>query len=1559
MADPIQTEVQSRDIPEYLRDYRSALLNAAFQSVFSKPFLQQNFPGATWYTAGQQAPATAAPSGAPAGGDTRTDTQVPEDGTAKSASANKIANALAMVSGQMPKMLGMVWDPKTRTYIPEAYKNIATKGLSKGGPTRANNGTTEDIIRAYEELRKNMPVGLLPDIYGAESGKSLTGGVTLPGGRNPFGSRRGPSQTSLFTTGTDFGTTLTDYNRPPDIRTGPPVVIGTGVSGTGGGYGPLPGGGTGGTGGGGTGGGAVGGGGGTGVTGGRGGGGVGGGGATGGGSGAGGVSGAPPIGTPASAAVLPVYTSGAAGTTEANRGAGGYNPAQYATDQQAAGLASLLGGQVARTNVVGPVAPPPQNLIDFGDGAQLNAGLVQQALGNITVDGVSRARTPSEMTQSLAGLRAEIAAGGGDTSQIDRLIQQNNQAYASGAATSPVGQPAKPPAGNKPGLGAVESTGVPPRRGGIGDLGLDRTSKPAVAFGGADEEPIAGRGSDVSGTRGGSEPAIDTRTSGRGADTSGTRGSGDSSKSKVDKGGVEAYSEQPSVDGAFKSTTSAGYDPFSRPDVGGFYSALQGVSPKRRSSEEEDDFRYGMAGGGLARFEIGDDGKVRNYSRGGAIRKQFGGGFGSPAMGGFGGGFSGMGQQSFPSSIPAGGMQVPSSGGFSPFLASMLRSGSNAYSSSLGGVSGPVSLESMGFQPDKAQKQSDWDTHPFLKGIPKPDASTFNNPNAQRPGESWIDHEMRVTSSNKAATPGPIASSIDPASFGGMSRGDTPVAPTMAEMSEPYRQNIMSAIGGGPRPIEDQQTIKPTGRMPQALAQPGLPVGPGTDQLGQPQIVDGNSMGGYRMPQMGGYGFPMSGIMGGYAPSFMGGMGGYGSPFMGGFGGFSGGYGMPQMGGMGYGYPFAGGMGGYSSPFMGGMGGYSSPFMGRMGYGYPMSGGMGGYSMPPMGGISSLMSQFGGGMSMPTFSNQMGFSGGAGLGSSMMQQQGAQPPTRQQRIQQTAPGYMPTQPAKMSEGGAIRKQSGGFGGPNLLGFGATQAPSAGGFGGPGGLAGFWNAANPENQVGTSMFNAPPVYGGQRILGFGQDFGQYTPGVGFTASKMTTGALAGAGMLPSVFSQFRDQSGREYSAIEPESDFGKGVANINYATDLAKKAAAMGSGLAEQVGQQGQLPSYLMTMMPGIQEMGFEDAIKVAPITAPTLAAPTGVTAPKLESFQLEAPQAVVSERTGVSAFGRPQSEQYMSPYQEAVTEAQKREAIRQANMLKAGRSAAAVRAGAFGGSRQAIQEGMAEEALQRQLGDIEATGRQKAYESAQAQFERDRAASLASQQSNVQAALQAALANQQAGLASGRENLGARLGVQNLAAQQALQAQLANQQAGLTVDQANLQSALATQQLGIQSGLEAAKASQSGDLATWQMQLDAIKQASAEQEAARQRDFSNRLAALQQAQSGAAGLAGLGGTMMGIPGMAQQLELQRLAAMQQAGGAIDARTEAALNMAYQDFINQQNFPYQQMNFLQGILGGVPTGMQVEGVQFQRPDTAGGLASLAGSIPGLISAIRNK
>ena len=658
---------------------------------------------------------------------------------------------------------------------------------------------------------------------------------------------------------------------------------------------------------------------------------------------------------------------------------------------------------------------------------------------------------------------------------------------------------------------------------------------------------------------------------------------------------------------------------------------------------------------------------------------------------------------------------------------------------------------------------------------------------------------------------------------------------------------------------------------------------------------------------------------------------------------------------------------------------------------------------------------------------------------------------------------------------------------SLGGFGAPQVPLAGGFGGAGGAASLFKTANKVEGDTQNLFNAPPVYGGQRTMLFGQDFGQGNKDTGYTASNLTRDALSGVAGLgnTSVF----DKDGN----IRVGTDFGKGVASINYATDLSGGAAEEGANL---IGASKLAPeqSYLMSRMPGIQEMGFKDAIKVQDITTPGKLNAMGVNAaqnmvtdmtpqqlgtfqmdqpmgvsgqnidvlgqlgglsgttvqgvpqlqqfqmqgpekvtgqtrdilstlgglssskvqgvPQVQQFQMQGPEKVGSGQTQVDQFGQQQAQQYMSPYMDAVTEMQKRDASRTAGMQKASRGAAAVRAGAFGGSRQAIQEGMAEEALQRQLGDIDTVGRQRAFENAQSQFDRDRAASLASQQTNVQSALQAALANQQsglttgrenlganlstqqlgaqtglqaalanqqaeqqsaltgygtradilrsqsaqdlqaslanqqaglatgrenlganlntqqlgaqqalqaalanqqsaqqaaltgygtradvlrsqsaqnlqadlanqqAGLTAGRENLGARLGLQQQGTQQALQAQLANQQAGLTAGQANLQADLATQQLGVQSGLEASKATQYGDISMTQMKMDAMKQASAEQEAARQRQFNNRLAAIQQGSASAGALAGMGGQMMSINPAAQQLEIQRLAVSQ-------------------------------------------------------------------------------
>lgn len=91
-------------------------------------------------------------------------------------------------------------------------------------------------------------------------------------------------------------------------------------------------------------------------------------------------------------------------------------------------------------------------------------------------------------------------------------------------------------------------------------------------------------------------------------------------------------------------------------------------------------------------------------------------------------------------------------------------------------------------------------------------------------------------------------------------------------------------------------------------------------------------------------------------------------------------------------------------------------------------------------------------------------------------------------------------------------------------------------------------------------------------------------------------------------------------------------------------------------------------------------------------------------------------------FGTDEAARYMSPYMQAVVEDQKSQAIQDFERQAASRDAAAVQAGAFGGSRQAVQEALAEESLQDRLGSIGATGAQAAFQEAQQQFERDRAA---------------------------------------------------------------------------------------------------------------------------------------------------------------------------------------------------------------------------------------------
>jgi hypothetical protein len=89
---------------------------------------------------------------------------------------------------------------------------------------------------------------------------------------------------------------------------------------------------------------------------------------------------------------------------------------------------------------------------------------------------------------------------------------------------------------------------------------------------------------------------------------------------------------------------------------------------------------------------------------------------------------------------------------------------------------------------------------------------------------------------------------------------------------------------------------------------------------------------------------------------------------------------------------------------------------------------------------------------------------------------------------------------------------------------------------------------------------------------------------------------------------------------------------------------------------------------------------------------------------------------------------FMNPYQQQVVDIQKREAQRQADKAATQRGAKFAQAGAFGGSRQAIENAEADRNLQQQMGDIQATGGQAAFNQAMQNLSNQRLASLQGQQ---------------------------------------------------------------------------------------------------------------------------------------------------------------------------------------------------------------------------------------
>lgn len=422
----------------------------------------------------------------------------------------------------------------------------------------------------------------------------------------------------------------------------------------------------------------------------------------------------------------------------------------------------------------------------------------------------------------------------------------------------------------------------------------------------------------------------------------------------------------------------------------------------------------------------------------------------------------------------------------------------------------------------------------------------------------------------------------------------------------------------------------------------------------------------------------------------------------------------------------------------------------------------------------------------------------------------------------------------------------------------------------------------------------------------------------------------------------------------------------------------------QAAQLSQVPTAQAAQFQGPGNIGYDRA------------AAERVAAPQLQNLQMQAAADV-----GTQSFTQPGSaQQYMSPYMQNVVDVQQREAKRQSDIAALGERGQAVQRGAFGGSRQGLIEAERQRNLATQLGDIQATGQQAAFQNAQQQFNTEQQnrlqAALANQQTQQQAGvqnlsaalqtqglgaqtgltaqqlnqatgLQAALANQQAGLTAGQfnANMGYNTALQNAQlaqqanlanqalagqyglqqgqfgqaanlqnAQLAQQAALANQQAGLTTGQQNLAANLGIQQLGAGQNLQAQLANQQTNLAAQQAAEQSRQYGYGQAMTGAQLGAQYGLAGQQlgeQSRQYGAGL-GLQGIQTGLQGAGQlgSLGSQQLQAQQgiyglqnQYGAQRQAYDQNILNQAIQNYANTQQYPQQQLAFMNAMLRGLP------------------------------------
>jgi len=410
---------------------------------------------------------------------------------------------------------------------------------------------------------------------------------------------------------------------------------------------------------------------------------------------------------------------------------------------------------------------------------------------------------------------------------------------------------------------------------------------------------------------------------------------------------------------------------------------------------------------------------------------------------------------------------------------------------------------------------------------------------------------------------------------------------------------------------------------------------------------------------------------------------------------------------------------------------------------------------------------------------------------------------------------------------------------------------------------------------------------QDILGFGAalTYPKFDPATG----KLITGFQPYQGELVAGLSPLQQQAMSDLSQMQVSPQTAQ-------ATGLTGLAALQAQDIARyspmQLGQLYQAPSYQTSNVTYQQ----------------TQAAPG-------TQYQMGGP-----ERVGSQSILQPGTTQsYMSPYMQSVVDQQKRAAAQDYMRQLPGLRSAATGAGARGGTREALLESEARRSLSERMGDIEATGLQSAYQQAQQQFNVEQ-----------QARMQAALANQAAGMQAGQTNLQALINQAQFGAGQGMQAQQLNQAAQLQAQQQALAQQQAMNQLASQDAQLRAQYGLAG------AQLG---------EQSRQFGAGLGLQGLQQQLAAAGQLGQLGQQQFGQQSGILQAQLG-------AGAQQQALKQQQLASNYQRFIDEMQYPYKQLEFMSSILRGVPATAGTTSFYQQPPSTLGMIAGLTGGLGGL-------